>query len=70
MIVSAKERRQILKLFNVSEAARLVGMSVNLMHREVRKGNIPAPQVQVGKRFYYTCHDLDELINKYAANEW
>lgn len=64
MIITADDRRQILGLYNISEAARFIGVDVGLMHREVRKGNLPAPEFCIGKRCYYTDHDLKKLMMK------
>lgn len=61
MNVTAPERRNILKLFNVSEAARLLGIPVRKMHWEISAGRMLAPTVQLGKRFYFTAGDLELL---------
>ncbi len=66
MIVTADERRSILKLFNVSEAARQLGVPVRKMHWEISAGRLPAPQVQLGKRAYYTAADLRILAEQCA----
>lgn len=66
MIITADERRSVLKLFNVSEAARHLGMPVRKMHWEISSGRLPALQIQLGKRAYYTAADLPVLAEQYA----
>jgi DNA-binding transcriptional MerR regulator len=61
MNVTAPERRNILKLFNVSEAARQLGIPVRKMHWEISAGRLPAPTVPLGKRYYFTAGDLKLL---------
>tara|TARA_R110002096_G_scaffold374983_5_gene568665 strand:+ start:143 stop:358 length:216 start_codon:yes stop_codon:yes gene_type:complete len=65
MIVTADERRNILSLFNVSEAARQLGIAVQQMHRDIRAGRLPSPQVRVGKRLYFTRGDLNKLTKQF-----
>ncbi len=62
MIVTANERRNVLKLFNVSEAARQLGVDVQQMYRDIRAGRAPSPEVKVGKRLYFTGQDLNDLF--------
>jgi hypothetical protein len=64
MNVTAGERRRILKLFNVSETARQIGVPVPEMHRWISAGRLPMPQVPLGKRRYYTLDDIDLLTRK------
>ena len=66
MNVTAGERRRILKLFNVSEAARQIGVPVPEMHRRISAGHLPMPQVRLGKRRYYTQDDLNALTRRCA----
>ena len=66
MVITADERRSVLGLFNVSEAARRLGIPVRKMHWEVRVGRLPAPQVQLGRRAYYAADDL-ELLQQQCA---
>ena len=65
MIVTAEERRNVLSLFNVSEAARQLGIAVQQMHRHIRAGRLPSPQVRVGKRLYFTGGDLNKLTEQF-----
>ena len=65
MIVSAKERRNVLKLFNISEAARLLGVGIQRLHRDARAGRVRSPQVCLGRRLYFTQEDLDDLSTQY-----
>ena len=58
MNVTAPERRTVLKLFNVSETARELGIPVRKMHWEITAGRLPAPQIRLGKRLYFTADDL------------
>ena len=66
MNVTAPERRSVLKLFNVSEAARQLGIPVRKMHWDITAGRLPSPTVPLGKRFYFTAGDL-ELLEKQCA---
>ena len=69
MIVSANERRQILKLYNVTEAARLLRLDAQLMHRLIRNGRMAGPTLMVGRRRYYSADDLKELKKTKAASD-
>ena len=64
MNVTAPERRSVLKLFNVSEAARKLGIPVRKMHWEITAGRLPAPQIRLGKRLYFTADDLETLARQ------
>ena len=64
MNVTAEVRRTVLKLFNVSEAARRIGVPVPEMHRSVYAGRMPVPRVKLGRRHYYTQDDLDVLTRR------
>ena len=64
MIVTADERRNVLNLFNVSEAARQLGVDVQQMHRDIRTGRVRPPGVRVGKRLYFTSQDMNDLSAK------
>ena len=65
MRVTAHERRSVLKLFNVSEAARRLGVGIQRLHRDVRAGRVPSPRVRLGWRLYFTPDDLCELSAHY-----
>lgn len=54
MAISPNERREVLGLFNVSEAAREVGVDVQRLFRDIRAGRVPAPSMSLGKRMYFT----------------
>jgi hypothetical protein len=64
MNVTAGVRRSVLKLFNVSEAARQIGVPVPEMHRSISAGRLPMPRVRLGRRHYYTKDDLEVLTRK------
>ena len=64
MNVTAGTRRDVRKLFNVSEAARQIGIPVREMHRSVYAGRLPTPQVKLGRRHYYTLDDIELLTRK------
>lgn len=66
MNVTAGERRNVLKLFNVSEAARQLGVPVQEMHRTVRAGRLPSPRIRLGRRLYYRADDLKSLAEQCA----
>jgi DNA-binding transcriptional MerR regulator len=67
MNVTAGVRRSVLKLFNVSEAARQIGVPVPEMHRSISVGRLPMPRVRLGRRRYYTKDDLEVLTRKCSA---
>ena len=64
MNVTAPERRSVLKLFNVSEAARELGIPVRKMHWDITAGRLPSPQIRLGKRLYFTAVDLEILAEQ------
>ncbi|MEZ6142576.1 MAG: hypothetical protein R3B84_18605 [Zavarzinella sp.] len=66
MVVTADERRNVLNLFNVSEAARLIGMDVFRLHRDIRAGRVPSPKVRLRRRLYFGIDDLSHLRERYA----
>ena len=66
MNVTAPERRTVLKLFNVSEAARELGIPVRKMHWDISTGRLPAPRLRLGKRLYFTADDLKILAQQCA----
>ena len=66
MIVSAKERREVLRLFNVSEAARLIGVDIHQLHRDVKTEVVRRPTVKIKRRMYYQEKDLTNLSNHYG----
>ena len=66
MNVTAPERRNVLGLFNVSEAARELRIPVRKMHWEITAGRLPAPQIRLGKRLYFTADDL-QLLEQQCA---
>lgn len=69
MIVSAKERREVLKLFNISEAARQLGIGIQRLHRDARAGRVRSPKVCLGRRLYFTQDDLSGLSTHYKEGQ-
>lgn len=69
MVVTADERRNILNLFNVSEAARLIGMDVFRLHRDIRAGRVPSPKIRLGRRLYFGNDDLGHLRTHYGKGK-
>ena len=64
MNITAEERRSVLRLLNVSEAARQLGVPVQRMHRSIRTGQLPVPPVKLGRRLYYTQDALKALAKQ------
>ena len=64
MIVTANERRDVLNLFNVSEAARQIGVGVFELHKDIKAGRVQSPKVRVGRRVYFTRDDLPVLAEQ------
>jgi hypothetical protein len=56
-------------LFNVSEAARQLGVGVFQLHNDIRRGRVRSPQVRVGRRAYFTATDLSELSTHYKEGQ-
>ena len=69
MVISAEERRNTLKPFNVSEAARKLGIPVQQMHRRLRAGALPKPEVRLGRRRYYHATDLTKIAERCGAKQ-
>jgi hypothetical protein len=69
MIVSASERRNVLKLLNVSEAARQLGVDVFRLHRDIRAKKLSAPKIRLGKRLYFGPSDLEGLRTHYTKGK-
>lgn len=69
MRASAAERRDVFGLFNVSEAARQLGVGVQQLHRDIRAGRVQSPQVRVGRRFYFKADDLSDLSAQYKEGQ-
>lgn len=65
MIVTASERRNVLKLFNVSETARHLSVDVFQMYRDIRRGQISGPKIRLGRRLYFGLEDLECLRTHY-----
>ena len=65
MWLTAEQRQAMLKLFNVAEAARKIGVPVDDLYYQLRIGRLPKPQVQCGIRTYYTADDLQMLEEKW-----
>jgi helix-turn-helix protein len=67
MILSARDRRSIVKLLNVSEAARALGVPIRQMHSAIKGGKLPKPEIRLGKSLYYHADDLKEIAERYEA---
>ena len=61
MHFSPADRRNVLQLLNVTEAAREIGVEPMWMHRRIRQGYIPPPSIEVGKRKYYTVSEVSKI---------
>jgi DNA-binding transcriptional MerR regulator len=69
MVITVEERRNTLELFNVSEAARKLGVPVQQMHRKIKAGELPGPEIRLGRRRYYHASDLTRIAERSAAKE-
>ncbi len=65
MIVTADERRDVLNLFNVSEAAREIGVGVFDLHKDISAGRVQSPKIRIARRVYFTRDDLADLSTTY-----
>jgi hypothetical protein len=61
MFISSEERRHRLKLWNVSEVARLLKFDIGRLHRLIKSDQVPAPSFQLGKTRYYVEAELETL---------
>jgi hypothetical protein len=61
MNITADQRRTVLRLLNISEAARQLGWPVQHMFHRIRTGQMPAPQIPLGRRLYFSADDLELL---------
>jgi hypothetical protein len=68
MVVTAKERKQVLNLLNVSETARQLGVDVFKLHRDIKAGRVPSPQIRLGRRLYFGKDDLIHLRTHYEEH--
>jgi hypothetical protein len=57
-----------LKLYNVSEAARQLGVGIQRFHKDERAGRVLSPKVRLGRRAYFTEDDLKELAKHYRTS--
>ena len=64
MNVTADQRTKVLKLFNISESARLLGMLEQEMFSRIRSGTLQSPKIPLGKRLYFSSDDLRLLAGK------
>ena len=69
MIVSVSDRRNVLKLLNVSEAARQLGVDVFRLHRDIRANRVSAPEIRLGRRVYFGPNDLEGLRTHYTEGK-
>jgi len=68
MRITAHNRRTILKLFNVAEAARMIGVGVQRLHRDIRAGRVRSPEVCLEKRAHFTEDDLKDISVSYRSS--
>ena len=61
MFISSEIRRNQLKLWNVSEAARLVNVKVGWLHRKIREQLLPSPAIQLKRTRYYDEQGIESL---------
>jgi len=69
MEITVEERRNTLELFNVSEAARRLGIPVPQMYRRLQAGELPMPEVRLSRRRYYHATDLTKIAERYGTKE-
>ena len=65
MKLSAEQRQQVLKLFNVAEAARQLGVDQQQLYRDIWARRVQEPKVYLGRRHYFTEYDLCRLATHY-----
>jgi aspartate/methionine/tyrosine aminotransferase len=61
MFISSEMRRNQLKLWNVSEAARMINVKVGWLHRKIREHVLPSPKVQLKRTRYYDEQGIESL---------
>ena len=69
MIITARERRSVLGLLNVSETARRLEIPAQEMYYQIRAGQMPGPRIQLGKRLYYKADDLSRLAERWRSTK-
>ena len=69
MIVTVNERRTVLKLLNVSEAARELGVGVFELHKDIKAGRVQSAQIRIGRRVYFEQSDLSALSQQLKKKE-
>lgn len=69
MNVTAEERRSVLGLLNISEAARQLDVPVRKMQWDITAGRLPPPRIRLGKRLYYSMDDLVILAKRCSAKQ-
>ena len=67
MFITAAERRGVLRLLNVSEAARHLAIPVQDLHYWIRAGRVTRPPVRIGKRWYYRLEELPRLAEQVGS---
>ena len=67
MIITERERRNVLGLLNVSETARRLEIPAQEVFYQIRAGRLPSPKTQLGKRLYYHADDLPRLAELWRA---
>ncbi len=61
MFISSEIRRDQLKLWNVSEVARLLDVEIGWLHRKLKENKLPNPTVQLKKTLYYNEDGIASL---------
>jgi hypothetical protein len=69
MIISRQERQAVLKLLNISETARYLGISISKLHRDIRLGKTVEPETRIGLRSYFTLSEVKELRRRYEGGD-
>jgi predicted site-specific integrase-resolvase len=64
MFITATVRRGVLRLLNVSEAARHLGIPIQHLHDGIRAGRVTRPQMRIGKRWYYHAEELPDVAKQ------
>lgn len=50
---------------SASDACRLYGVCRVAWHNMVKLGQLPAPTHQIGKRFFYTVDELEQIAERF-----
>lgn len=61
--------RQRLGFFNVHEVAKLLNIQYQTLRANIRRGDVPRPSHLIGRRFYYTASEVENLAETFGSRK-